>query len=165
MGEIFPDARFLHVVRDGRDVACSLVTMNWINPMTGRKWDYVQNITNAARYWRDVVTLARQQAEHPAVAGRVLEVRYEALVADTEGALRRVLEFIGEPWDGVVLSYHAKTRSHEPFEASTEQAARPLTDASVGRWKKEMTRLDRAAFKAEAGELLQELGYAADQAW
>ena len=76
-----------------------------------------------------------------------------------------VLEFIGEPWDGVVLSYHAKTRSHEPFEASTEQAARPLTDASVGRWKKEMTRLDRAAFKAEAGELLQELGYAADQAW
>ncbi len=86
LGEIFPDARFLHVVRDGRDVACSLVTMDWINPLTGRKWDYVQNIGNAARYWRDVVTLARRQAEHPAIAGRVLEVRYEiTLVADTEG--------------------------------------------------------------------------------
>jgi hypothetical protein len=54
MGEIFPDARFLHVIRDGRDVACSLVTMDWIDPATGRELDYVQNIRNAARYWRRI---------------------------------------------------------------------------------------------------------------
>jgi len=165
LAEIFPDARFLHVVRDGRDVACSLVTMNWINPLTGRKWDYVQNVANAARYWREVVSLARRQAEHPAVAGRVLEVRYEHLVADPEATLRRVLEFIGEPWDDAVLSYHARDRRREPLEAGTEQAARPLTDRALGRWKTDMTRLDKAAFKAEAGDLLQALGYAPDDRW
>ena len=160
LGEIFPDARFIHLVRDGRDVAASLVTMNWINPLTGRKWDYVQNIANAARYWREVVSLARQQAEHPVVAGRVLEVRYEALVADPAGTMRQVLDFLGEPWDDAVLSYHTKERSHEPREASTEQALQPISSRSIGRWQTELTRLDRAAFKAEAGELLKVLGYA-----
>jgi hypothetical protein len=163
LGEIFPDARFIHLVRDGRDVACSLLTMNWINPHTGRKWDYVQNIANAARYWRDVVTFVRQQAEHPTLTGRVLEVRYESLVADTEATMRQVLQFIGEPWDDAVLSYHTKDRSHEPSEASTAQAIQPVTRRSIGRWQTEMTRLDRAAFKAEAGELLKALGYATEE--
>jgi hypothetical protein len=165
LAEIFPDARFLHVVRDGRDVACSLLTMNWINSQTGRKWDYVQNMTNAALYWRDVVSCARRQAEHPAVAGRLLEVRYEALVADAEGTLRSILAFIDEPWDAAVLAHHAKTRSQEPMEASTEQALKPVTAQSIGRWKSDMTNLDRAAFKAKAGELLRELGYAEDDRW
>jgi hypothetical protein len=136
LAEIFPNARFLHVVRDGRDVACSLLNMNWVNPQSGRKWDYVQNMANAALYWRDVVTMARRQAEHPAAAGRVLEVRYEALVADAEGTLRRILEFIDEPWDPAVLSHHAKERGHEPLEASTEQAIKPVTARSIGRWKR-----------------------------
>ncbi len=165
LGEIFPDARFLHMVRDGRDVVCSLVSMNWINPLTGRKWDYVQNIANAARYWREVVTLARQQAEHPTVAGRVLEVHYETLVAEPAATMRRVLQFLDEPWDDAVLSYHVKNRGREPLEASTEQAVQPLTSRSVGRWKNDMTKLDKAAFKAEAGELLKALGYAADDRW
>ncbi len=165
LGQIFPDARFIHVIRDGRDVACSLVTMNWANPMTGKKWDYVQNISNAARYWRDVVVLSRQQAEQPMVAGRVLEVRYEDLVFDTAAALRRILDFVGEPWDDAVLSYHAKDRRQEPIEASTAQAVKPLNSTSVGRWKTDMTRLDRAAFKTEAGDLLKLLGYAGDDNW
>jgi hypothetical protein len=165
LAEIFPQAQFVHVVRDGRDVACSLVTMNWINPLTGRKWDYVQNMANAARYWRDVVKLARQQAQHPTVAGRVLEVRYETLVADMTSTIQQVLRFVGEPWDEAILSYHTKNRGREPAEASTEQAVRPVTSSSIGRWKADMTKLDKAAFKAEAGELLKELGYTADDNW
>jgi hypothetical protein len=165
LGEIFPDARFLHVLRDGRDVACSLVTMNWVNPLTGRKWDYVRSIAGAARYWREVITEARRQAELPDLAGRVLEVRYEALVAEPERTLREVFAFLGEPWDDAVLSFHARDRGREPQEAGTAQASRPLTSRPVGRWKAEMTRLDRAAFKAEAGPLLKALGYAADDGW
>jgi len=163
LGTIFPDARFLHVVRDGRDVACSLVTMNWMNPRTGQKVDYIQNIRNAARYWRDVVQSARQQAAHPSLAGRVLEVRYEALVADAEHTLRQVLQFVGEPWDPAVLSYHNEKRRDEPQEASTLQASKPVYGSAVGRWRTEMTRDDKIAFKAEAGELLRELNYATDE--
>lgn len=161
LAEIFPDARFIHVIRDGRDVACSLLTMDWINPMTGRKWDYVQNMTSAARYWREVVTTVRQMAAHPSVANRVLEVRYEALVADPESVLRQVLDFVGEAWDPAVLDYHTKNREQEPFEASTAQANKPVTKRAMGRWRRDMTRLDRIAFQAEAGDLLASLGYAA----
>jgi hypothetical protein len=165
LGELFPDARFLHVIRDGRDVVSSLVTMDWVNPLTGRKWDYVQNVASAARYWRDVIVRARQQAAQPALAGRVLEVRYEALVTDTEATLRRVLEFVGEPWDEALLAYHLRSRSHEPVEASTAQALKPVTRTPLGRWQTELTRLDRAAFKSEAGDLLKALGYAAGDNW
>jgi Sulfotransferase family len=160
LGDIFPDARFLHVIRDGRDVACSLVRMDWVNPLTGRKWDYVENIRNAARYWREVITTARTHATHRSLAGRVLEVRYEALVADPERTIRQVLEFLDEPWDPAVLSYHTKSRDQEPAESSTAQAMKPLNPESLGRWQREMTDADKVAFKKEAGRLLRELGYA-----
>jgi hypothetical protein len=160
LGELFPDARFIHMIRDGRDVACSLLTMDWLNPLTGRKWDYVQNMASAARYWCEVVTAGRQMAAHPSIAGRVLELRYEALVADPEAVMRHVLDFVGEPWHPVVLSYHTKIRDQEPFEASTAQASKPVTDRSIGRWRRDMTATNKAAFQAEAGELLGTLGYA-----
>jgi hypothetical protein len=165
LGMIFPDARFIHMIRDGRDVACSLVTMNWIEPRTGAKLDYIQNITKAAKYWRDIVQSARRQAAIREVAGRVIEVRYEALVADTEGTMRQVLGFLGEAWDPAVLEAHKKDRAHEPHESSTEQVAKPVYDTSVGRWKRDMSPADKIAFKSEAGLLLTELGYAGDDGW
>jgi protein-tyrosine sulfotransferase len=162
LGEIFPDARFLHVLRDGRDVACSLVRMEWYNPATGRKVEYVENIPNAARYWREVVQAARGQAALPILAGRVLEVRYEDLVLQTEKTLRDVLAFLDEPWDEAVLTDHAGVASRAGrVESSTAQVSQPIYRTSIGRWQGEMTDADKAALRREAGALLVELGYAA----
>jgi len=58
LGEIFPEARFIHVLRDGRSVGCSLLTMDRID-MTGHKLDYLETMTGAARYWRDVLMAGR----------------------------------------------------------------------------------------------------------
>jgi Sulfotransferase family len=165
LGLLFPDARFIHVIRDGRDVACSLVTMNWIESRTGAKVDYIQNIAKAARYWHDTVRRARQQSAQPLVAGRVIEVRYEALVADTEGTMRKVLDFLAEPWDPAILQAHKKSRAGEPRESSTDQVTEPIYDTSVGRWKRDMSLPDKFTFKSEAGSLLKELGYAGDDEW
>ncbi len=139
LGELFPEARFIHLIRDGRDVACSLITMDWLNPLTGRKLDYVQNIASAARYWREVVTVARQQAQHPTLAGRVRELRYEALVANPEGVMRQVLQFLGEPLGrrgagppqersqpGADRSQHAPGR-----QADQQQLHRPVARGDV----------------------------------
>jgi hypothetical protein len=165
LGTIFPDARFIHLIRDGRDVACSLLTMNWIDPRTGDKLGYVQNITNAARYWRDVVRHARSQAAKPMMTGRVIEVRYEALVTGTEGTMRKVLDFLGEAWDPAILDAHKKDRTREPHESSSDQVTKPVYDTSIGRWKRHMSPADKAAFKSEAGSLLKDLGYAPDDNW
>lgn len=160
LGEIFPDAKFITMVRDGRDVACSLLTMDWTDQATGQKLDYVDTMAGAARYWRDGVLRARNLATHPSLAGRVLEVRYEALVTDPAATMRRVLAFLGEQWDDAVLSHHTKDRRSEPVEPSTAQIGEPVNRAALHRWQRDMTEEDKAAFKAEAGALLTELGYA-----
>jgi glycosyltransferase involved in cell wall biosynthesis len=164
LGEIFPDAKFIHMLRDGRDVACSLVTMDWIDQSTERKFEFVETIAGAARYWRDMVIRGRQQAAHPSLAGRVLEVRYEALVSDPAATMRQVLAFLGEEWDDAVLSHHTKNRPDGVVEPSTAQVTKPVYHTAVHRWQHDMTEADRAAFKAQAGALLTELGYA-DAHW
>jgi hypothetical protein len=165
LGTLFPEARFINMIRDGRDVACSLVTMDWRDARTGEKVEYTQSVQKAARYWRDVVLEARRQAAQPVVRGRVITVRYEPLVGNIEGTMRKVLEFLGETWDPAILEAHKKDRAHEPRESSTDQVTQPVNSTSIGRWKRDMSASDKVAFKSEAGLLLRELGYAADDSW
>src|SRR5262249_40155113 len=151
---VTPSPRFIHMVRDGRDVACSLVTMNWPAPKTGRKLELVETVTAAASYWRDVVMSGRRQAGAPHPARRGLEVRYEALATATAATMRQVLAFLGEEWADAVLSHHPKDRAGELMEASMRQILRPVNQSALGRWQQDMTPDDKAAFKAEAGPLL-----------
>ena len=117
MGEIFPRARFIHVVRDGRDVAASLLRREWVDPSTGETVWCCQDASSAAQYWRHVVGTIREQAE--AVAGRYLEIRYEDLIASPEQTLHRVLAFMGESWDPSVLAEIAELESIDGIEAGT----------------------------------------------
>ena len=73
---LLPEARFVHIIRDGRDAAVSL-RRQWFSPG--------HDIQTQARYWRDNVLLARQQA---AGCRHYLELRYEDLVRAPEAALR-----------------------------------------------------------------------------
>ena len=157
LGTLFPDARFIHMIRDGRDVACSLVTTDWFGPGWGAELGEVQKITKAARYWRDTVQRARQQAAQPVVAGRVIQVPYELLVADLEGTMRKVMDYLGEAWDPAILEAYKKDRAGEPYEFSTHQITKPVYNTSVGRWKRDMSPVDKIAFKSEAGSLLKEM--------
>ena len=165
LGDLFPEARFIHILRDGRDVACSLIRMEWVEGTTREKVDYTQSISNAAQYWNKVVRWAREQMMHPSLAGRVIEVRYESLVADPEGNMREVLRMLEEPWDPAVLLPHLKDRTEEARESSTDAVSEPIYTKAVGRWQTEMTPRDKAAFKVEAGVLLTELGYAQSDYW
>jgi hypothetical protein len=161
LGQIYPNARFIHVIRDGRDVACSLQTMNWTDT-SGKPLAYCRNIRDAARYWNEVVRAALNQAKMPSLEGRVLVVRYEQLLANSETVMHQVLEFLDEPWDESVLSHHEHhtRRSFERMESSTAQVAEPVHQKAKGRWEKDMSQNDRRIFAEHAGTLLCELGYA-----
>jgi hypothetical protein len=162
--QIFPESPLVHLIRDGRDVVCSLLTMNWVNPQTGQRVDYIQSARKAAEYWAAAVTAGRKAGANPSVRSRYLELRYEDLVLNPEGTLRRLFSFVDEPWDPAVLEYH-KHRRNLAGESSAEQVARPLYTGSIGRWKKDMTVEDLNAVRLVAGDLLKEMGYAdsADQ--
>jgi tetratricopeptide (TPR) repeat protein len=101
MASIFPRARFVHVVRDGRDVVGSLLQRDWVDPSTGDKVWCCQSPKAAAEYWVHVVDAIREQGAR--IPGRYLEVQYEDLIAHPEASMRMVLAFLGETWEDAVL--------------------------------------------------------------
>jgi hypothetical protein len=160
-----PEAHFVHLVRDGRDVALSQVEVDF-GP---------DGVADAARDWAQGIGKARRQARR---LRHYLELRYEDLVADPEPALRTVCKFVELPWSPAMLDYHrgAEQRMSEvarDFERGAGPAipaavrasrhtrvAEPPQRERVGRWRTDMSPSDREAFEAVAGELLVELGYA-----
>jgi protein-tyrosine sulfotransferase len=136
LGHLFPRAKFIHVIRDGRAVAASLIKQPWVMPGTSERVAYCQDLTAASMYWVDVVSRARQVSS--SMLGRVLEVRYEELVSNPETVMRRVLVFLGEPWDESVLHHHDADLVLPYRESSSEAVAHPIhggcrpeTDAAI----------------------------------
>jgi protein-tyrosine sulfotransferase len=161
----FPDAKFLHVIRDGRDVACSLrthprhkvvndqlVPLNTRNPWELGVLRWVEDVRAGLAFRADPL---------------YREIRYEDLVARPEPTLRVLFEFIGEPWHDNVLQFHAEhgsSRDVRKFPQNPE-AIRPLYSDAVGKWRTEMTSAETEFFKVHGGPLLIELGYEADNSW
>jgi hypothetical protein len=144
-----PEARFVHVIRDVRDVALSMVEAGQIKP---------DAVDTAARQWTRQVARGRLDA---ARIDRCLEVRYEELALEPQAPLRRIAEFLELPWDGAVLD-SLPAVGRRPAGAPgqpTPPGARPAIVEPPGRWRTEMSAEDRAACEAVAGDLLGQLGY------
>lgn len=162
---LLPEARFVHIIRDGRDVALSHKGL-WFGP---------DSIEEAARWWVSWIEEARSQSRH---LSHYLEIRYEDLVLDTEAILKRVSAFVSLPWNPVMLEYHktAEQRMKElhrdlqvqggakTIPAAGRQTIHSLTSKPpqhdrVYRWRSEIAEADRKHFESVAGEMLRELGY------
>ena len=155
LGTIFPQARFIHVYRDGRDVARSLIN----SPFGPENW------FAAALLWQARVQAGRQ-AGAALPKGMYTEVRYETLLNDLETTLRKVCEFVEEPFDPAILAQNVL-----PFEKRVHRVAafRPYSRGYNGqsiivrdnanKWKTKVTLKQRIVFESVAGELLRELGY------
>lgn len=161
---IFPNAKFVNVIRDGRDVTSSLVTMNW-RDFEGKPLPYVQNIEKATKYWSQVIVKSIQDSKHPLLKGRVKLIKYEDLIKNPEKVMKNVLDFLDEPWVEQVLSYNSIDRGYEPNESSTDQVSKGLYSKSIHRWKKDLTKDDKETFKEIAGKLLIDLGYENSLDW
>jgi len=150
---VFPDAQYVHIVRDGRDAALSFVAMrrkprfNWARP---------RGLVGFACQWRFEVEGARRFGAMRA-RGRYLELRYEDLVSAPEARLHDICSFLGLEFEPGMLAYHGE------IDASTLQdhprLAEPPT-AGVRNWRREMASGDVERFEAIAGDLLAALGYA-----
>ena len=145
IAELFPEARFLHVIRDGRDSTLSYLAASF-GPT---------NVAEAALYWRRFVGHGRREglALGP---DRYRELRYEDLLADPEKELRAICAFIGLPFDDAMLRYYE--RAHELIDKDHPNLGRPPTKG-IRDWRREMDPGDVVLFEALAGDLLDELGY------
>jgi hypothetical protein len=149
LARLFPEGRFVHLIRDGRDVALSLADVSW-GPVT---------VLDAAIQWRERVERGR-------TAGRGLgperyrEVRYERLVAEPEPVLRELAEFLGLEFAPAMLSHHehAGGRIVGGPKGIHRRAAEAPT-AGIRDWRAQLAGADLEAVEAAVGELLTELGY------
>jgi len=148
--DLFPLAKFVHIIRDGRDVAASIVNDEFYpiadNPIVGEPFQGTPiNVRNAARFWRAYLekgrAIGRQLPE-----SAYMEIRLEQLVAEPEQTLRSMCKFIGEPFDPQMLDV-------------------PLSSGKLRRWPSLFTEKDKDDFKYEAGDLLVALGYVEDNSW
>jgi hypothetical protein len=150
LSTLFPEARFVHVIRDGRDVALSLMEVEW-GPRT---------IGDAALFWRRRVRPGREVGRALG-SDRYREIRYEDLVEDPQGSLERLCAFIGLPYDAQMLHYFERASALVAPTRWSHRHQRLFLPPTKGLrdWRSQMSKEDVALFEALAGELLRELGY------
>ncbi|HET9733594.1 MAG TPA: sulfotransferase [Acidimicrobiales bacterium] len=158
IAEIFPEARFVHLLRDGRDVAASLVAAH-----EGWAHDWAPgNVADAARCWKDHVGWARDGRR---TGLPFLEVRYEDLLASPVESLLALFDFLGVDGDAEVAT--AMIEEHA-FARDKERGTEPPgfhRSGTVGSWVDHWTAFQRASFDRTAGRLLLEVGYETDPSW
>jgi tetratricopeptide (TPR) repeat protein len=123
----FPRARIIHMQRHPLDTCLSIYFQNFFN-----MGPYGTDLDNLSHYYGQYLRITRHwRAVLPASA--LLEIPYEALIEDQEGWTRRMLEFVGVPWDARCLDFQDTERV--VITASRWQVRQRITTASVGRWR------------------------------
>jgi tetratricopeptide (TPR) repeat protein len=126
LAALFPHARFIHCQRDVRDVAVSC----WQTSFTKLQWtNEPEHIALRIREYRRLMEHWRKVLPVP-----MLEVSYEAVVADLEAQARRLVAACGLEWESACLTFHETRRPVRT--ASILQVRQPIYSRSVGRWRK-----------------------------
>ncbi len=153
LARLFPDAQYVHLIRDGRDAALSFLRMP--EGTFTRTWAHPDSAAEFARLWLTEVGAARRLGLRVG-PGRYLEVRYEDLVVDPEAVVRGICKFSSLPFEPAMLDYTgAVDVSEKPHQ---QRLLQPLTPG-VRDWRTQMAAEDVRAFESIAGGLLAELGY------
>ena len=165
-----PALKVIIMVRDGRDVACSM-RVRFQESMGGPEAAFAHGVAR----WHDENMQWLRHMNHPGL----LMIKYEDLIKQFEPTMIRIAEFLGEACEPALLEFHRSSKNYlhnskvdsapEPTQANINQLRnwqvhQPLFDGS-GRWRTEMSGEERAVFKANAGELLITFGYAEDLNW
>lgn len=151
LGRLFPEAKFVHIIRDGRDVTLSYLDRPEWGPRT---------VAEGAFYWKARVQRGRKEG---ALLGpnRYFEARYESLIEDPGRTVAAVCQFLGIEYVPEMLRYHERavpveslTRDPQAYQSSSA----PLT-VGLRNWRTQLSTADATLFDAIAGDLLNELGY------
>lgn len=150
---LWPDALYVHLVRDGRDAALSFLAMP--RGIVTETWAHPRDVAGFACQWRTEVEDARRLGARVG-PGLYLEVRYEALVADPERELRAICAFAKLEYEPAMLEYAGTVDvSAKPHQTRLAQVPTP----GVRDWRRELPAAGVTAFERIAGDLLAELGY------
>jgi hypothetical protein len=132
---IWPNARYIHIVRDPRDVARSVIGMGW----AGNVWEGV-------RFWVEVEQMwERMQGQLS--DDRFIEIKYEELISSPEAVLDQVCQFLGTTFNPSMLEYHKSTTYLKPNSKLIQQ------------WEKKLYPYEVSLVESRVGTLLSQRGY------
>lgn len=167
---LWPEARVVHLIRDGRDVCLSMINRPLHDLYRKPFYTWTQDPVTTAALWWELNVKRGRQAGNPLGGGLYYEMRYESLVAHPAEECAALCVFLGLPYQEVMLRFHeGRKRTAPPSDAKhawlpstgddSEFRLRPIT-AGLRDWKSQMSYEDVERFEAAAGGLLDELGYA-----
>ena len=159
---LFPEAQFLHIVRDGRDVACSYRQLKRTKIESAYAPNLTTDVAEIATEWKTNLEFVRDGFDVLPMRQR-LEIRYKDLVTQSEATLRTVCEFLGEAFHREMLDYHLLNRRDtlEPNEFLQWKAKTlDAPDATaLGKFRTELTPEEIASFEKIAGDMLRKYRY------
>ena len=150
-----PNALFVHIIRDGRDIALSLKKMGGFAPLP---WDRSQkeSLVATSLYWQWMVRKGREHGGK--FRGDYIEIRYEDLITNPEATLGKVGTFLDHDLDYGRIQRAGLGRLSETNSSFREEGAKEQLNP-LGRWKERLTAEEIAAIEATVGQSLEENGY------
>jgi hypothetical protein len=146
---MFPDAQFVHLIRDGRDCVASLKRVQWWSQST---YEAIALWTHAIDYGRRAARKLPSDTFH--------QLRYEDLVADPGGELKKLCAFLGEDFEEEMLKPHKVASQSVPLRKSWHENTRSaVSDRSVGSHTDVLDPWERRLMEFVAGRKLRRLGY------
>jgi hypothetical protein len=154
---LWPRSKVVHLIRDGRDVALSVLDWKKKESTAGRfpTWDE-DPVTTTALWWEWHVRLGREAGAH-LEPGQYYELFYESLVDDPERECDELCRFLGVPYDDAMIRFYEGRMRPKPGRRA-KAAWLPVT-RGLRTWEEEMRSDDLSRFEAATGDLLKELGY------
>ena len=154
MSYMLPDALFIHIIRDPRDVAASLFDRSDLFGYdNGDDVEFCKDASKAAEYWSHETSLGIRMRTHENSL-RYMEVYYEDLALSPEATLASILKFVGEPWSESVL---------EPDDGGIEWTNGKTNEKphshSVGNWRRRISQQDAKTIEDQTAQMMKRLGY------
>ena len=145
----FPKARFINVMRDGRDCFCS--ASHHPNVIQGR------SVERYARYWKRCIQARQKHGQQ----SNIFDIRYEDLVTHPEQQVRAVMDFLGEDYQVNQLDpqSYSSNKITQTNKAHFRKLGEPISNRSKQRWKQELSVEETSIFEAIAGTELEAMGY------
>lgn len=158
--KLFPEARFIHLVRDGRDIACSYRGLSHINGEHAP--NFSTDLVSSANGWKaNINKIDNSLKKIP--EEQKLVVTYENLVLSPTEELTRICGFLGVAFHAEMMNYHSETYAHHYEPASFDKwkglNKSGITKSRIGRWKREMFADNVFFFQKIAGKELKAHGY------
>ncbi len=160
--DLFVGSKFIHIIRDGRDIACSYREVMHIPATSPYHPKLPTEISAIAHEWRKNIISVRN-AFHKISENNKIEIRYEDIIQDAPTVLDKVCKFIGVPYHSAMLNFHLLNRRSEIEPTLTmdwkQKTLVPVESSSMLRYVRELSQDESNVFIDISGDILNEYKY------